>query len=84
MKNLSRRSFFQNLGIGAGAISLITSQSSFTNVDKKLNIVICGLGRYAGYLAEIFKDTQYCHLAGISRVILDNQKFLHISQVKKV
>ena len=71
MKNFSRRSFLHKIGIGAGAVSLVASQSSFTNFasknqeGKRLNIALCGLGRYAGYLADSFKDTQYCHLAGI-------------------
>jgi predicted dehydrogenase len=32
---------------------------------KKLNIALCGLGRYAGYLAIGLENSQYCRLAGI-------------------
>lgn len=32
---------------------------------KKLNIALCGLGRYATILARSFTDTEYCNLAGI-------------------
>lgn len=71
MKNFSRRSFLHKIGISAGAVSLVASQSSFTNFPiknqegKNLNIVLCGLGRYAGYLANSFKESKYCNLAGL-------------------
>ena len=44
--------------------------SAFTPQDKKyagrkLNIALCGLGRYAGYLAEGLQQSEYCRLAGI-------------------
>jgi predicted dehydrogenase len=74
MKNLSRRSFLQNLGIGAGATAVAASLPSFINSPvanaskddgKKLNIALCGLGRYAGYLALGLESAQYCRLAGI-------------------
>lgn len=32
---------------------------------KKLNIALCGLGTYAGYLASGLADSVYCRLAGI-------------------
>ena len=74
MKNLSRRSFLQNMGIGAGATAVVAALPSFINIPginttkydgKKLNIALCGLGRYAGYLAVGLESTQYCRLAGI-------------------
>lgn len=71
MKNLSRRSFLQKVGIGAGAAVVLPSFTNFSratakpNDGKKLNIALCGLGRYAGYLAEGLQTTQYCRLAGI-------------------
>jgi predicted dehydrogenase len=74
MKNLSRRSFLQNLGIGVGGAAAAVALPSFLNNDqlaaskfsgKKLNIALCGLGRYAGYLAEGLEEAQYCKLAGI-------------------
>ena len=68
MKKLSRRSFLQYAGIGAGTVTL----PSFANITgtpaydgKKLNIALCGLGRYATYLAEGLQASQYCCLAGI-------------------
>jgi predicted dehydrogenase len=71
MKALSRRSFLHRASIGAGATaaaitfpSLITRHSSGRG-EKKLNIALCGLGRYAGYLAEGLQTTQHCRLAGI-------------------
>ncbi len=73
MENLSRRSFLHKMGIGAGTAAAIALPHSFSYAStptksydgKKLNIALCGLGRYAGYLAESFQDAQYCRLAGI-------------------
>ena len=72
MKNLSRRSFLQAAGIGAGAAAVtsllpeLAGKKSTKNYDgKKLNIALCGLGRYAGYLAIGLESTQYCRLTGI-------------------
>ncbi len=74
MKDLSRRTFLQNLGIGIGATTVAASLPSFINPNKtkaknhdgkKLNIALCGLGRYAGYLAYGLETSQYCRLAGI-------------------
>ena len=73
MKNVSRRSFLQNMGIGLGATAVVvtlpfdaqhpTSNTHYTG--KKLNIALCGLGRYANILADGFAASQYCRLAGI-------------------
>lgn len=78
MRSLSRRSFLQNLGTGVGATAFaatfpsflpaetVISGKNFSGYDgKKLNIVLCGLGRYAGYLASGLEAAQYCRLAGI-------------------
>ncbi|MEO8763577.1 MAG: Gfo/Idh/MocA family oxidoreductase [Ginsengibacter sp.] len=74
MKQFSRRSFLQNLSLGVGATTVVATVPSFMNAaatntkpydGKKLNIALCGLGRYAGYLAEGLETAQYCRLAGI-------------------
>jgi predicted dehydrogenase len=72
MKKISRRSFLLNTGLAVGATTTAAALSSFIpNNDikkyegKKLNIAICGLGRYAGILAEGFPGSQYCNLAGV-------------------
>ena len=74
MKHLSRRSFLQKAGIGAGVSALAATLPSFTHLPevvnknkdgKKLNIALCGLGRYAGYLAEGIEQAQFCRVAGI-------------------
>ncbi len=73
MKNLSRRRFLQQAGIGAGTVVAAAALPSFIDAvktaaaydGKKLNIALCGLGRYAGYLAEGLATAQYCRLAGI-------------------
>jgi predicted dehydrogenase len=75
MKNLSRRSFLQNLGIGLGAGVIAASLPSFITIPitsaknyegRKLNVALCGLGDYAtNHLAVGLEKSQYCRLAGI-------------------
>ncbi len=73
MKNFSRRSFLQNIGLGAGASAVALAMPSFLPLPennnryqgKKLNIALVGLGVYAGYLAEGIAVSEYCNLAGI-------------------
>lgn len=71
MKNLSRRSFLQKVGIGAGTASLVTLPAFLSHEKhtpyqgKRLNIALCGLGRYATYLAEGIAVSKYCNVAGI-------------------
>lgn len=61
MNYFSRRTFLQKLGVGVGTTAIASTLPSFmndaktnstNNNGKKLNIALCGLGRYAGYLAE--------------------------------
>jgi len=73
MKNFSRRSFLQKVGIGTSAAVVATALPSFITqhspnkkyTGKKLNIALCGLGRYAGYVAEGLQDSEYCRIAGL-------------------
>ena len=74
MKNVSRRSFLTHMGLGLGASAFATSLPSFVDAHagptdsydgKKLNIALCGLGIYAGHLANGLTDSVYCRLAGI-------------------
>lgn len=65
MKNLSRRFFLQNMGLGTSLMGLASFRPIEKEADKKLNVALCGLGRYAGYLAESFVDSKFCHLVGI-------------------
>lgn len=67
MKNFSRRSFLQQVGMGAAAATLpsFITPSNMSGEEKKLNIALCGLGRYAGYLAEGLEVAKHCRLAGI-------------------
>src|SRR5688572_5866660 len=70
---LSRKKFITRLGMGtAGAALAATLPSFITNPfntlveeGKKLNIALCGLGRYAGYLADGLETASHCRLAGI-------------------
>ena len=74
MKNISRRSFVNKLGLGVGATAIITTLPSFITqsqknhkpyTGKKINIALCGLGNYANMLADGIIISEYCHLAGI-------------------
>lgn len=74
MKNLSRRVFLQNIGLGAGATTVAAALPSFIQPakkewpfydGKKLNVALVGLGNYATYLAVGLETCQYCKLAGI-------------------
>ena len=73
MKDISRRLFLQKAGVQIGAVAMATLPAfeSFSKAmsavygGKKLNIALCGLGRYAGYLAEGIQTAQYCRVAGI-------------------
>lgn len=68
MKTVSRRRFLQNAGVTAVAAALpsfITKKNEAVYEGKQLNIALCGLGRYAGYLAEGLQEAKYCRLAGI-------------------
>ncbi|HPZ86785.1 MAG TPA: hypothetical protein PLQ32_01695 [Flavihumibacter sp.] len=38
---------------------------SLLKPEKKLRVALCGLGRYAGYLADGIAESKYCELAGI-------------------
>ncbi len=74
MEKQSRRSFVKNISLGAGSTVLLPTFSAFESPfsakknsyqGKKLNIALCGLGRYANILARSFVDCEYCRLAGI-------------------
>ncbi len=62
MKNFTRRTFIQKSM--AGAFVTMASRSIRPD-DRRLNIALCGLGRYASLLADSFADTHYCKLAGL-------------------
>ncbi len=71
MKKLSRRSFLLNAGLAVGAstgaviLPMVVAEEEKKYTGKKLNIALCGLGRYAGYLAEGLESSEYCRLSGI-------------------
>ena len=68
MKNISRRWFLRNVGIGtaiASTLPILTTIAQKGNDGKKLNIALCGLGNYARLLADGLAYSQYCHLAAI-------------------
>ena len=75
MNALSRRTFLQKLGIGAaGTTALAMTIPPFMNAlesegmffgGKKLNIALCGLGRYTEILSRGLEISQHCRIAGI-------------------
>lgn len=74
MKHLSRRSFLEKFSISLGTTAVAVTVPSFCNLvnattqnydGKKLNVALCGLGNYAGMLADGLTASQYCRLAGI-------------------
>lgn len=74
MRKISRRTFIHNFGVGVGATSVMAALPSFIALPEnpietydgvKLNIALCGLGRYADYLAKGLEVSKYCRLAGI-------------------
>ncbi|WP_264537677.1 Gfo/Idh/MocA family protein [Flavobacterium sp. N1736] len=74
MEKISRRSFVNKFGVGVGASVVMTSLPSFLTLTenqpeiytgKKINIALCGLGNYAGLLAQGLQVSEYCKLAGI-------------------
>ena len=69
MERYPRRLFLQQMGVGVGAsaVASVPNLPGLTNppVSKKLNVALCGLGRYAGYLAEGLAVSTYCQLAGL-------------------
>lgn len=73
MKNVSRRSFLTHMGIGLGAsafagnlpVAVLSQQNNKVYDGKKLNVALCGLGTYAGILADGLTESAYCKLAGI-------------------
>jgi predicted dehydrogenase len=64
MENLSRRGFIQSMSVGL-ATSISMPKINAIYGGRKLNIALCGLGRYAGFMAEGLENAQYCRLAGI-------------------
>ena len=74
MKKVSRRSFVKNIGLGVGSATILPTLVSFESHSlkqiqpysgKKLNVALCGLGRYANILANGLAESEYCQLSGI-------------------
>lgn len=74
MQDLSRRIFLEKLGLSAGSAVLASAlpfvaQSATLDTsipaDRKLNVALCGLGNYAGLLADGLQMSQYCRLTGV-------------------
>lgn len=69
MATYSRRSFLNNFGLGLGAStlapSLVASAFDVPGETRKLNIALCGLGRYANVSKSGLADSRYCRLNGV-------------------
>jgi predicted dehydrogenase len=64
MNSYSRRHFLQQVSIGTSVLAAVPLVAA-PPVSRKLNVALCGLGRYAGYLAEGIAVSKYCQLAGV-------------------
>ncbi len=99
MKNLSRRSFLQNLSISAGTAAVAATLPSFINIPKinstnyegkKLNIALCGLGVYANILAHGLQISQYGRtetkraIAHVLNEVLINYKYTPLAELNAV
>ncbi|UOQ77770.1 Gfo/Idh/MocA family oxidoreductase [Hymenobacter sp. 5516J-16] len=71
MKKVSRRRFVEQLGVGVSAAAFLPSVAFSAEkqaplyAGKKLQVALCGLGRYANLVREGLAASQYCQLAGI-------------------
>ena len=71
MNKVTRRGFVERMGLGLGAAATLPSlvsrleTASEHYVGKKLNVALCGLGRYANVLKQGVAASHYCHLAGV-------------------
>lgn len=71
MKNVSRRGFVERLSLGLGASLLLPRFTSYAQpvpppyASRKLQVAVCGLGRYANLVREGLAESNYCQLAGI-------------------
>lgn len=74
MRQLTRRSFLHDFSVGAGSAAALLTLPSFMTFpnspdqeyeDRKLNIALCGLGRYAEILAKGLENSQYCRISGV-------------------
>lgn len=59
---MQRRDFLK-AAMGTGVVLL--NHKEHKRADKKLRVALCGLGRYAGYLAEGIAESKYCVVAGV-------------------
>ena len=71
MSTYSRRTFIEQMGWGLGAAVALPPLAA-TGLGRapgqgqqKLNVALCGLGRYANVLKAGFAGSQHCRLAGI-------------------
>lgn len=60
----NRRNFIKKAGLGLGALSLANPLNALYK-EKKLNIALVGLGRYANYMAKGIAVSKHCKVAGI-------------------
>ena len=68
---VTRRGFVERIGLGMGVAATLPSFASRLETTspnyagKKVNVALCGLGRYANVLRQALAASQYCHLAGV-------------------
>lgn len=64
MNTDNRRSFLKKMGLATAGLASFGNAFAVAE-DRKLNIALVGLGRYAGYMADGIQASQYCRVAGL-------------------
>lgn len=71
VNKVTRRGFVERVGLGISVAATLPSFASRLETGsqnyagKKLNVALCGLGRYANVLKQGLVESHYCHLAGV-------------------
>ena len=64
METDSRRSFLRKMGLATAGLAAFSDSLGLPQ-DKKLNVALVGLGRYAGYMADGITASRFCKVAGL-------------------
>lgn len=71
MNKVTRREFVERIGLGVSAAATLPSfvsrlQTAPENyAEKKINVALCGLGRYANVLKQGLAASHHCNLVGV-------------------
>ncbi len=71
MNKVTRREFVERIGMGISAAATLPSFISWLQTtpenyaEKKINVALCGLGRYANVLKQGLAASHHCNLTGV-------------------